>query len=156
MAAEIALWAAAALAALGAAWDVRTRRIPNWLVLALGVVAAIATFAAGGLALLGSSGLHALAALLIGMVLFAVRAIGAGDAKFYSAAALAVPLDRALPMLGWVALSGLVIVIILVIFYRGFKRVSDGERTSWTLPYALPIFVGFLVATFTSIRQLPF
>ncbi|MEZ5681360.1 MAG: prepilin peptidase [Erythrobacter sp.] len=147
MAAEIAFWAAAALAILGAGWDVRTRRIPNWLVLALAAVAAGATFASGGFGLLGSSALHALIALLVGMALFAVRAIGAGDAKFYAAAALAVPLDRALAMLGWVALSGLVVVIILMVVYRGLRMVKDGKKVSWTLPYGLPICCGFLGAS---------
>lgn len=147
MAAEIALWAAVAVAVLGAAWDVRSRKIPNWLVLVLAICAIAATVISGGLTLLGSAALHALIALLVGMALFAIKAIGAGDAKFYSAAAFAVPLDRALPMLGWVALVGLVVVIFLVIFYRGLKRVQDGQRKSWTLPYGLPICAGFLAVS---------
>ena len=154
MAAEIALWAAAAVAVLGAAWDVRTRRIPNWIVLVLAALAASATVASGGFAALGSSGLHAVIVLLIGMGLFALKAIGAGDAKFYAAAALAVPLDRALIMLGWVAAIGLVVIIFLVIFYKGLKIVEGEKRESWTLPYGLPICCGFLAATLVNVGDL--
>lgn len=146
MAAEIAFWVAVALAVLGAAWDVRTRRIPNWLVLILAIFAAGSSFLAGGIDMVGSGALHALIALLVGMALFAVRAIGAGDAKFYAAAAFAIPLDRALSMLGWVALSGLVVMIFLVIVHRGLRVVHDGDRVSWTLPYGLPICCGFIGA----------
>lgn len=156
MAAEIALWAAAALAVLGAAWDIRTRRIPNWLVLVLAVFATGATIASGGLAMLGSTALHAVIVLLVGMALFALKWIGAGDAKFYTAAALAVPLDRAVPMLGWVAIAGLVVMIALVIFYRGLKIVRNGKKESWTLPYAVPIAFGFLATIFGAELRLPF
>ena len=156
MAAEIALWGAAGLALLGAAWDIRTRRIPNWLVLALAAFAVGATLLSGGLSLLGSSAIHAVIVLLAGMGLFALKAIGAGDAKFYSAAAFAVPLDRALPMLTWVVVSALVVLLILVVFYRGLKMVKDGKRESWTLPYGVPICCGFLAATQGSLIGLPF
>ncbi|WP_203230535.1 prepilin peptidase, partial [Segeticoccus rhizosphaerae] len=84
MAAEVALWVAIALAVLGAAWDIRTRRIPNWLVLALAVFATGATLASGGLATLGSTAIHAVIVLFVGMGLFAIKWIGAGDAKFYT------------------------------------------------------------------------
>lgn len=146
MVAEIALWAALALAVVGAVWDVRTRRIPNWLVGIMAVCSIVATYASGGFDLLGSTGIHAGAALLIGMALFALKAIGAGDAKFYTAAALAVPLDRAWVMFGWVVMAGLVLLIFLMIFYRGLKIVTDGKKRSWTLPYGLPICIGFLAA----------
>lgn len=154
MAAEIALALAAALGLIGAVWDLRTRRIPNWLVLAMAVAAAAAAALGPDWTLVGSTAIHALIALLVGMLLFAVRMIGAGDAKFYAAAAFAIPLDRALPMLGWVALSGLVMVALMTIWYRGFKLVRDGKRQSWTLPYAVPIFCGFLAESWPRIASI--
>ncbi|QKG71134.1 A24 family peptidase [Erythrobacter mangrovi] len=144
MAAEIALALAVAIGLTGAVWDVRTRRIPNLLVLPLAVAAVGATVLGADWSVLGSTALHAAIALVVGMLLFAGRLIGAGDAKFYAAAALAIPLDRALPMLGWVALSGLALVALMTIWYRGLKITRNGERQSWTLPYAVPIFCGFL------------
>ncbi|WP_324829181.1 A24 family peptidase [Qipengyuania zhejiangensis] len=141
---QVALWIAGGLAIAGAVWDIRYRRLPNWLALALGVAAIVATFLAGGWALLGSAAIHAVIVLVVGMALFALKAIGAGDAKFYSAAAFAVPLDRALPMLGWVSVSALVIVIAMTIWYRGLKVIEGGKRKSWTLPYGVPIGIGFI------------
>lgn len=144
MASEITLGLAIAIALIGAGWDVVTRRIPNLLVLALAASALAATALGSGWSDVGSAALHGVLALLIGMALFAARVIGAGDAKFYAAAALAIPLDRALPMLGWVSLSGLALVALMVAWYRGLKVTRGGARQSWTLPYGVPIFFGFL------------
>ena len=148
MIAEIALVPAAALAVTGAVMDVRTRRIPNWLVIALALAAACGVGVSLGWSALGSSAIHALIALLVGMGLFAIGAIGGGDAKFYSAAAFGVPLGGALEMLGYVALAGFVAVLAMLIWYRGFKTMAGKKRVSWTLPYGLPICCGFLLQGF--------
>lgn len=145
MTGNILLMVAMALAVAGAGWDIRTRRIPNWLVVLLGLSAVAASVILGGWPTFGWAIAHALIVLVVGMGLFALRAIGAGDAKFYSAAALAVPLDRALPMLGWVSLAGLVLVLAMVAWHRGLKVVRDGKKTSWTLPYGVPICCGFVI-----------
>lgn len=154
MVAEIALWAALALSVVGAVWDVRTRRIPNWLVGLVAVCSLTATLAAGGLPLLGSTAIHAGIALVVGMALFALRAIGAGDAKFYTAIALAVPLDRSLTMLTWVVAAGFLLLILLMIYYRGLKMMTDGKKRSWTLPYGLPICCGFVAAFLTGANNI--
>ncbi|WP_369026676.1 prepilin peptidase [Qipengyuania sp. RANM35] len=156
MVAEIALWAALATAVVGAVWDVRTRRIPNWLVGILAVCAVTTTVASGGLELLGSAAIHAGIALAIGVGLFALKAIGAGDAKFYTAAALAVPLDRAWVMFGWVVLAGFLLMIVLMIYYRGLKIMTDGKKRSWTLPYGVPICCGFIAAFLSDSNSLIF
>lgn len=73
------------LAAIAAVWDLRTRRIPNWLVLA-GLVAGFGLngflFGLPGLA---TSGIGMLAAFGIYLVLYLLRAMGAGDVKFMAA-----------------------------------------------------------------------
>jgi prepilin peptidase CpaA len=73
------------LAVLAAIWDLRTRRIPNWLVLA----GLIAGFVLNGLLF----GLHGLALAALGMItgfgiyllLFLLHAMGAGDVKLMAA-----------------------------------------------------------------------
>lgn len=152
---ELVFAPAAILALTGAVWDVRTRRIPNVLVIMLAVCAAGATLFIGGFSALGWTAVHAVIALLVGMGLFAVKAIGAGDAKFYAAAALAIPLDQALPMLGWTALSGLVLIVLMIAWHKGLKTVRDGRKVSWTLPYGLPICCGFLTESL-NLARLPF
>ena len=66
-------------------WDLRTRRIPNWLMLA----GLIAGFVLNGL-LFGVQGLETAAlGMLIGfgiyLVLYLLHAMGAGDVKFMAA-----------------------------------------------------------------------
>lgn len=150
---ELFLFAAMACAVVGAVMDVRTRRIPNGLVLVLGLCAAGATIFAAGWTEFGWAAIHALIALVVGMGLFAIRAIGAGDAKFYSAAAFGIPLGEALPMLGWVAVSGLVVLLGMFAWHRGPKVYQGEEKTSWTLPYAVPIAIGFLAVTYAELGQ---
>src|ERR1041385_149953 len=73
------------LALVAAIWDLRTRRIPNWLVL----TGLIAGFGLNGVL----SGLAGLEAALIGMLtgfgiylaLYLLHAMGAGDVKFMAA-----------------------------------------------------------------------
>jgi prepilin peptidase CpaA len=81
VAAEIAFVAVACLAAL---WDIRYRRIPNWLTLT-GLAAALVLRALPG----GEGVVAGLAGagtgLGIGFALFAAGLIGAGDAKFMAA-----------------------------------------------------------------------
>jgi prepilin peptidase CpaA len=153
VAAEIALALAVAIALIGAGGDVVSRRIPNLLVLALAAAALAATALGSGWSGIGSVAVHSVVALAAGMLLFAGRLIGAGDAKFYAAAALAVPLDRALAMLGWVALSGLVLVALMFAWYRGLKVTRGETKQSWTLPYGVPIFCGFVAESFPDLGQ---
>lgn len=91
-----------ALVIVAAIKDVTGFTIPNWISLALVAVFPMAALAAG-LPLAGVA-LHAgvgAAALVLGMILFALRWLGGGDAKLLAAAAL---------WLGWPAVSTLVLV----------------------------------------------
>lgn len=73
------------VAAVGGIWDLRTRRIPNWLTL----TGLILGFALNGI-LYGLRGLgHAALGMFTGfgvyLVLYLLRAMGAGDVKFMAA-----------------------------------------------------------------------
>ena len=141
---DVALWPALAAAGLGAVLDAKDRQLPNWL---CGVLALVA---AGGLAL--SEGteafpwalLHASVALVIGMALFRFRIIGGGDAKFYAAAACAIPSGDALRFLGWTSAAGMVLLLAMVIG----RRILPSTRGTpvlrgWEVPYGIAIFAGF-------------
>ena len=73
------------LAALAAFWDLRTRRIPNWLVLA-GLVAGFGLngvlYGLDGLAL---AGIGMLVGFCVYLVFFLLHAMGAGDVKLMAA-----------------------------------------------------------------------
>lgn len=119
----VKLLALAGFAGAGAWLDWKRRRLPNAL--------CAAAFACGlGLAVAGSGWLatgpallHAALALAGGMVLFALGAIGGGDAKFYAALAGWFPLHEGARLLLLVSLCGLVLVLAM---WPKWRR-NDGE-----------------------------
>ena len=137
------------MTAAAAIWDIRSRRIPNLLCLALGIVAIAYSYLAGSWDLLGSSALHALVALVVGIGLFAIGFIGAGDAKLYSTAAFALPLGKALPMLGWTSVTGLGVLIVMAIARRAMGLPLRKDGKGFTVPYGVAISGGFWITTLT-------
>lgn len=83
----------AALFAAAMVTDVRQRRIPNEIVLALCALAGLEWLASGDLAGAATAAAAALAALLAGFALFAARIVGAGDAKLLAVAFAWVGVD---------------------------------------------------------------
>ncbi len=142
---QLMLVLAMVIALAGAIQDVRTRRISNWLCLALGAAAFISSVISYDLnTVLGSLG-HSAFALVVGMLLFRWGMIGGGDAKFYAAAALGVPLSRALAMLGWTSIGGVGLLLTLMVYVRIKGRLAGprDEKNRAMLPYGVAIFVGF-------------
>jgi prepilin peptidase CpaA len=73
------------VSAIAAVWDLRTRRIPNWLVLA-GLVAGFGLNGfLYGLSGLTTAGLGMITGFGIYLLLHLLRAMGAGDVKFMAA-----------------------------------------------------------------------
>ena len=84
-----------ALLMLGAAYDVASYRIPNWLSAAMaGTFLPVAILADMSFSDIGLSALLGLLMLMVGMVLFALKWFGGGDAKMLAAAALWIGLDK--------------------------------------------------------------
>ncbi|MFL0357722.1 prepilin peptidase [Erythrobacter sp. GH1-10] len=78
-----------------AAWkDWRSRVLPNWLALAILLVAIGSVAIGSDLGELGLNLAHFAVALAIGFGLFAAGVIGGGDAKTYAAVAAAVPITE--------------------------------------------------------------
>lgn len=146
MIAGIALTACVLLIVGGAASDFATRRIPNWLCLALALGGGVFAWASGGPELLGSGALHGVIALAIGMGLFAIGWLGGGDAKFYAACALAVPLGKAVTLLFWTAAAGLVLVLGMMAVSLVRKGTAGMRRMM--IPYGVAIALGSLATQF--------
>ena len=73
------------VAAVAGIWDLRTRRIPNWLVLS-GLVAGFGLNGfLYGLAGLGTAAIGMATGFGIYLILHLLRAMGAGDVKFMAA-----------------------------------------------------------------------
>lgn len=137
------------IAGLLASWfDIRERRLPNWLCLAIALAGlTFATFD-GGVSALGWQALHATIALVVGMGLFAARIIGGGDAKYYAATAAWFGLSSGLHLLVNVALSGIVVLAVWGIARRarGLAVFQRGESDQAKLPYGVAIALGAIIA----------
>lgn len=152
-----------------AIYDLRTRRIPNWLSLA-GMLLGVAVHSAytgfsGSLESLGGLGL----ALVIGFLLFAIGWLGAGDAKLLAAVGAIVGLSHTLEFLFWIAMSGALIAAValavrgvlpnmlkrlwvtlaLSLFSRRWSYVPPAKMESVEIPYAISIALGVVVAVVT-------
>lgn len=147
---DIVWWPALACAALGAWLDVTSRRLPNWLCAAFAIAAIFGLGATQGAALLPWALLHAAAALLVGMLLFRFGVIGGGDAKFYAAAACAVPVVPAagpLALLGWTSVAGLALLAVMMVGRRlGILAGKGSLLKGWEVPYGVAIAAGFWLA----------
>jgi len=137
---------ALALGAVGAVWDILHRRIPNWLCAIFAFACATRLVWIDGWEALGSGGLHAVLALIVGMLLFRLGWFGGGDAKFYTAAALGTPLGSAIGLLFWTAIGGLGLVVVFGML-RLISRTRDKDRAKRLaiLPYGVAISIGFAV-----------
>lgn len=160
--------------ALAAGWDIRARRIPNWLTIT-GLAAGIALRAALGVGAAGDGLAGAGVALLVGLLLFALGAFGGGDAKLLAVVG------------AFVGLGGLLEAGLLIALLGGLFAVVDGVRrgvilpllmNSWSMvkawgtlgragstrtlqtpgaeaiPYGVPIAVGAVVSWFAEVPGL--
>jgi len=142
-----AFWPALAAAGLGAFLDIRERRLPNWLCAVLAVAGIGGLAVSAGLASVPWALLHGVLALIAGMLLFRLGAIGGGDAKFYAAAACALPLEKALPLIGWTSAVGLGLLAIMIVRRRmtGVSQKGASVLRGWEVPYGVAIAGGFLL-----------
>lgn len=132
------------VAATGALFDLRWRRVPNWLCLlatVLGLGFAVLGHGAGALGNLA----HAAIALIAGMALFALKWIGGGDAKFYAGLAAWMPLALAAEFALGTALAGLGLALVMLAVNR--RRGADRQPLrAIQLPYAVAIAIGAICA----------
>ena len=147
MRASEAIVGLAILLGLASWFDWRERRIPNWvclLVAAAGLSLAVAT---GGITTLGLNALHLVVALLGGLTLFALRVVGAGDAKLYAATAAWFAVFDGLRLFVSVALAGLVVFIIWFAVRRLQRKpvLRAGDKPEDMLPYGIAISLGGLI-----------
>lgn len=125
------------LLSLAAVYDLRTRRIPNRLVL-LGILVAslFAGFAGGKAILWGAMGLSA--ALAVFYPIYAAGWLGAGDVKLMGLVGGFFGLQQLLPVMGFVALAGGVLTVAYLLFFQASSKTRK-------VPYAVAILTGVVV-----------
>lgn len=145
-----------ALVIVAAAKDALSFTIPNWISLAL-----IAAFPAAALATglpLAAFGVHlavGFAALVLGMIMFALRWVGGGDAKLFAAVALWVGWPGAATFVLGAALAGGALAVVLVLARSAAVRPLMLMGPTWMaklaepgegVPYGVAIAAGALWA----------
>ena len=145
-----------ALVVTGGLRDLTSFIIPNWISLALVAGFALAAPACGveG-AQIGICVLAGVAALVIGMGMFAAGWIGGGDAKLFSAAALWLGWPASLSFMAFVGLAGGALAVGLLGLRSAWVRpiLPGGPRwfgrlvePNGDVPYGVAIAVGALAA----------
>jgi prepilin peptidase CpaA len=164
-----AQWLGAFALAGAACWfDVRTRRIPNWLTFPAAALGVIAATAAHG----GHGAVSSAAGLIVGLMLFfplfALGGLGAGDVKLMGALGAWLGAAVVLGVAFYTTLAGGVLALGLIVKHRyGGQAVRNLWLllTHWSvvglrpldaltletsagpkLPYALPIAAGLALA----------
>lgn len=154
-----------AASALAAYTDVRCRRIPNLLVLAV-LTGGLALRAGGGMQAVLQSTVIFIALLAAGSLLFSLRIMGGGDVKFIAAAGAALGWPHVIPFLLWTMIAGGLLGILFCLL-RGKLRATvsnigflsltllSGARpqasaaSAGSIPYALAIVGGSGAALLT-------
>lgn len=134
--AEILVGILAVLILIAAAWDVRTRTIPNWLNGAIAVLA-VPFWWASGLDLWPDIAVQigiALAVFGLFTIAFAYGAMGGGDVKMVGALALWLPPAAVVMMLIIMSLAGGALTAVMLVRHRVTKAQHQLE-----IPYGVAI-----------------
>ncbi len=148
------LWPAALtlLLLVGAIGDIRDRRLPNWLSLALLLLGLAHAYYLGGLGMTGWHLAHALIAMVVGAGIFAAGIMGGGDAKFYAGLAAFFPLSEGLNLLLWVSIAGVISILSWMVLRRvlPLKKPEDGSLHA-KFPYGVAIAIGGVFVAWTGL-----
>jgi prepilin peptidase CpaA len=149
-----------ALVVLAAVKDATSYTIPNWISLALVAAFPVAALAHGlALPALGVHAAVGVAALFAGMVMFALRWIGGGDAKLFAAAGLWLGWPAAMPYVLMTCVAGGALAMLLLGLRSAHLRPFVPAGPAWfarlaepgeNVPYGVAIAVGALAAFPTS------
>lgn len=137
----------AGLCIIGAAYDIRLRRLPNWLSLALLVSGLAFAVTQRGDAWPWHIALAVLC-LVGGALLFRFGVFGAGDAKFMTGISAWFTLSAGPSLLTAIGLSGLGLFIAWFVWRRATRRkISRASDSPFEkLPYGVAIASGGLIA----------
>lgn len=158
------VWGAfAALLALACVSDLRTRRIPNWLVVVIAVAGIGVAIATQGVVHGGARSLAGLAAgLALWLPFWLLRMMGGGDVKLFAAGAAWLGPAGALEGALLAALCGGLLSLVYLLLQHGvpytLMRLAHGlaqpsalreaAPTKWDrrMPYGLAMVAGLLIA----------
>ena len=126
--------------------DIRDRRIPNWTVLAVAALFLPWIFVGREVSILGSLA-GASIVFVIGLGLYILRVVGAGDFKLVTATSLFVGLGQLFPFLLLVALAGGVIAVMSLASRPVHALVMFQMRGKGDFGRGVPYGVAIAIAT---------
>jgi prepilin peptidase CpaA len=151
-------------AALGAAYDLSSRRVPNFVTLPAALFGLGLHAALGGWSQLGSAAAAGLICLLLFAVFYLAGGMGAGDVKLMAATGCLAGLPHVATLLFLTALAGGVMALCLALYRGSLKQTMNnlgtlavhhrtlglrphpqlhiGNAQTIRLPYALAITTG--------------
>lgn len=149
----VALAVLPSLVIFGALRDATSYTIPNWISIAAAAAFVPAALLAGvSLPALGLGLALGVVALILGIVMFALRWIGGGDAKLMAACGVWIGWSAFLPFLLWTAIAGGALALTLL-YARKLKDWLPAGTPAWArrlatpgenVPYGVAIAVGAL------------
>jgi len=150
------------LSLIVAGYDLATYRIPNWTWMALVALFAVAWLAHGSGGMWpGHLGACA-ALLLVGLVFFLVKQMGAGDAKFLAAVSLFAGFASLVELLLWIALAAIAELIVIILlrrtapqFHSLFAEPSRPLPRVLTKRQAIPLGAGIALGAVVASHWFP-
>ncbi len=123
--------AAVIWAVVAAAWDLRTRRIPNWMTFPAALLGLVLNLALGGGAGLWQSALGTLTGLALLVIPFAMGGMGAGDVKMLAAVgALGGPAFAFSTFLYGSIAGGVIALVLMLARYWTAWRASGSDSAA--------------------------
>lgn len=158
----------ALLLAAAVAWDLRVRRIPNWLTLPAAAAALAVSFAAGGVSSLWLSACGLLAGFGLMLLPYMSGGMGGGDVKLMAAVGALKGAAFAFHAFLFAAIAGGVIALVVAaargrlkaslrnvrrillgfIYRTGFQAPAAADSAAAAFPYAGAIAIGVAAAEF--------
>jgi prepilin peptidase CpaA len=152
----IAIWLTVAASLAASYWDVRARRIPNWLTGSL-ALAALVVHAFGGWQSIGVSLLVMAILTAGGTLLYSRGGIGGGDIKLAIAGSGMLSYPLCVPFLLYTAIGGGLLAVLFLVFRGGLRAsfspvvlltvggTNGVAANRATLPYAVAFAFGAIV-----------
>lgn len=156
------------VAILGAAWDLKSRKIPNWLTLSSALIGLGMRFFFNGFHGLTVAFLGVILGIALLVLVYLMGGMGAGDVKLLGALGAFLGPWLILAAFLWMALAGGIIAIGLILWKKALKTTFHNLKTIFLsflmgipphetkmtienqsllkLPYGLPIAVGAIMA----------
>jgi prepilin peptidase CpaA len=138
-----------ALLCTAAGYDIRTRRIPNWLILVIAALGLVFSTATGGIPHGLVSGLLAvLVGLAIWLPGWIFRWLGAGDVKLFAATSAWLGVAGAIEGTLFAAFFGGLLALIWIVTHRGQVRLGGGRLPKGgrppasAMPYTVALAAG--------------